>query len=1399
MSSIDERIVQMRFDNKQFEQGVKTTTDSLGKLKDSLNLDTARKGLQALKDIGSKFTLTGIGEAIDGIASKFNALTGAAAVAFGNIATQAINAGTQIAKSLTIDPITTGLREYETNLNGIQTILANTKGKGENLQSVNDALDNLNAYSDKTIYNFSQMVNGIKTLTTAGANLQGGVDTVKGFANAAALAGVGANEMASALTYGLTQAITKGRMMTQDWMSLETSGIAGESFKNSIMETARVNGIAVDDIIARNGSFRESLSEGWLTADILQQTLAKYTGEMTDMQLKQLGYTDEQIKSIQELAATAVESATKVKTMSQLIGTLQEAAGSGWAKTWQILFGDLEEARTLFTNVSNVIGGMIQASAEARNKLLGDWKVLGGRTVLIEAIGIAFNSLTKIVNAVKDAFVEIYPPATGRQLFNITKAFKEFVERFKAGNDIADKIRRTFAGVFAVFDIVFMVIKGLGSVLGKVFGPLMQVGGGILGVTAKIGDFLVKVRDAIKSGEGLGNVFSFIGDVLKAPIELLNKLGTALTKNKSSADGWGKVWENILNVLNAVWDFLQPLIKIVGDAFKELGKATDDAMKNLSFDTLVGLINAGLLGGIFVVIKKFISGIKDSLGGIGGGIVSTIKETFGALSDTMQAFQNKLKADMLIRIAIAIGILTASVVILSLIDVAKLRTALVAITVMFVQMAGALALLDRMVEGGSVFRLTGLSTALILLATSLVIMASAVSILAKLDTKEMATGLAGLAGALTIMVVAVKVLSNIQGQLIGVSFGLILISTALVIMASAMTIFASLSWDDIGRGLTVLTGLLTVTALFTMVLGGIGGIAGSAFGLIIIAGALVILASAMKIMATMGWDDIGRSMVVLAGALAILAAGMYLMSAALPGAAALLIASVSLIALAAAMKVMGSMSWEEIGRGLTVLAGSLGILALGLTLMIAALPGAFALIVAAGALIILATALKIMGSMSWDEIGKSLAVLASALGILAGAGMLLIPALPGLIGLGFAILLIGTGVAVAAVGVTLFAAALAAMATAAAMGTAAIIFMVTQFIGLIPLIMRKIGEGIIQIAEVISTSGPQLIKAFVTVIVSLVTAIAMVTPLIVKTLFDLINLLLKTLLDNVPKFVDMGMKLITGILEGLGKNIQSLVEAGANLIVNYLNGIANKLPDIISAGINLVLSFVRGVADGISTYSAEFVDAGSKFFRAIVDGVAQSIEQGGADLRWAGERIGEAILEGAKAYLGIASPSKEFYKLGEYATAGIVNALNYTAKDAGKAGENVGAKAIDGLKKSITGINDAATNNIDMVPTIRPVLDLSAIKKDSSLIDGFLTPSALTVDAGYSKAASISVEQNAIKSDLQNQKETTQAQQNSTNISFVQNNNSPKALSPAEIYRQTKNQIALVKGVVKTV
>lgn len=272
-------------------------------------------------------------------------------------------------KALSLDPIISGFQEYETQINAVQTILANTSSKGTTLDQVNAALDELNHYADLTIYNFTEMTRNIGTFTAAGVDLNTSVAAIKGIANLAAVSG-STSQQASTAMYQLSQALASGTVKLQDWNSVVNAGMGGQVFQDALKETARVHGVAIDSMIAKEGSFRETLSKGWLTSSILTETLQKFTGDLNEETLKSIGYTDEQIKKIMEMGKTANDAATKVKTFSQLKDTLAEALQSGWTQTWQTVIGDFEEAKELFTKFSDVFSDLINKSSEARNTVL---------------------------------------------------------------------------------------------------------------------------------------------------------------------------------------------------------------------------------------------------------------------------------------------------------------------------------------------------------------------------------------------------------------------------------------------------------------------------------------------------------------------------------------------------------------------------------------------------------------------------------------------------------------------------------------------------------------------------------------------------------------------------------------------------------------------------------------------------------------------------------------------------------------------------------------------------------------------------------------------------------------------------------------------------------------------
>lgn len=375
---IDERVVEMRFDNRNFENNVKTTLSTLDKLKLKLNLPGASKSLEKLGAAANNVNMNGLSSAVSTIQTKFSAMEIVAVTALANITNSAVNAGKRMVSALTIDPITTGFKEYETQMNAVQTILANTQKEGTNVAIVNKALDELNEYADMTIYNFTEMTRNIGTFTAAGVKLDDSVKAIKGIANLAAVSG-STSQQASTAMYQLSQALSSGTVRLMDWNSVVNAGMGGQVFQDALKETARVHGVAVDKIIEQEGSFRDSLQKGWLSSEILTETLEHFTMAAEEgsekwnefkKSLKDKGYTDAQAEAILKLGTTATEAATKVKTFTQLWDVLKEAAQSGWAQSWRIIVGDFEEAKALLTPLSDFLTGIINNFSQARNRLL---------------------------------------------------------------------------------------------------------------------------------------------------------------------------------------------------------------------------------------------------------------------------------------------------------------------------------------------------------------------------------------------------------------------------------------------------------------------------------------------------------------------------------------------------------------------------------------------------------------------------------------------------------------------------------------------------------------------------------------------------------------------------------------------------------------------------------------------------------------------------------------------------------------------------------------------------------------------------------------------------------------------------------------------------------------------
>lgn len=414
-TSIDSKVVEMRFDNRHFESNVKTSMSTLEKLKQSLNLSGASKSLENVNAAAGKVNLNPISTAVDTVQAKFSALQVMGVTALANITNSAVNAGKRMVKALTLDPVMTGFQEYETQINAVQTILANTQSKGSTIDDVNKALDTLNTYADKTIYNFTEMTRNIGTFTAAGVDLQTSVDSIQGIANLAAVSG-STSQQASTAMYQLSQALAAGKVSLMDWNSVVNAGMGGELFQNALIRTSELLKTGAKDAIATYGSFRESLTKGeWLTTEVLTETLKQISGAYSEADLIAQGFTKEQAKEITSLATTATDAATKVKTFTQLWDVMKESAQSGWTQTWEILVGDFEQAKALLTPLADFFTGIIGKMSDARNNLL--------KSALGKGVSDTFKGLLKPLNAAQESIDKLSKP-----LENVTSAFKSLDE-----------------------------------------------------------------------------------------------------------------------------------------------------------------------------------------------------------------------------------------------------------------------------------------------------------------------------------------------------------------------------------------------------------------------------------------------------------------------------------------------------------------------------------------------------------------------------------------------------------------------------------------------------------------------------------------------------------------------------------------------------------------------------------------------------------------------------------------------------------------------------------------------------------------------------------------------------------------------------------------------------------
>lgn len=1419
-TTVDQRVVEMRFDNKNFESNVSQSMSTLEKLKRSLNLNGATKGLEGISASAKKVDLSGIGRGVEEVSAKFSALQVMGITALANITNSAVNAGKRLVSALTIDPVKTGFQEYETKINAVQTILSNTSNKGTTMSDVTKVLDELNLYADKTIYNFAEMTRNIGTFTAAGVGLKESASAIQGIANLAAASG-SSSQQASTAMYQLSQALAAGTVKLQDWNSVVNAGMGGQKFQEALKATAREHGVAVDKIIEEQGSFRESLQKGWISADILNETLSKFTVDGAQKYAKSMmesgKWTQEQADTLIKEAKSMEEAATKVKTFTQLWDTMKESAQSGWAQTWEIIVGDFEKAKGRLSEVSDLMGEVIGNSANRRNDLLegaltSKWDILVKKlnsagiesdifqekikelsgthkeefqkmieesdtfeeavkkalsAGIIDKSGIknalkgvtdefsklsdeelknkgyteeqikSFRELSKQANetggtidklisgidkasgaeliwdsflnvlksiiapmgAIQDAWDEIFPP-NPEGIYNTVKAIKEFTDgmlKAATNSENLKNITRIFKGIFSVVDIVWTVIKEVAGGIGRLVGNFTGLGGGVLGVAASFGDFLSKIRDSIKETNIFGKSIDKVVNFITNCINKIKEFGSEIRESLKVPE-----FDGFLGFFKTVAALIKSIGSGIGKAFSGLGKGMAEALGKVDVYEMLNILNSGLFSGVLVSVINFIRGITKPFKEA-GGVLDGIKGILDGVRDSLETYQKNLKANILLKIAGAIGILAIALAILSTIDSDKIESSLVALTVCFGELIGAMALMEKLNSSkdpvkplnGLIGSLANISKTIqmIGLSAAVLILAGAMKTISEIDWDGVFKGLVGIGGMMAMLVAAAKIMDSESKAITKFAGQMILISVAVGILARIAKYISNMSWEELGKAGSGLLGMIAMFVAAAKIMDGENkAITKFAGQMILMSVAVGILAVVAKYLSSMSWEELGKGGAGILGIITMLVAAakimnknesdltkfagqMILMSAAVgilavvakrlssmswnelaKGGTAVLglvimltsaakimdskyksitkfagqmiLMATALAILAPVLKSLGGMSLESVAKGLISIGVSMGILAVGLKYMTGTMKGSVALIVAATALAIITPVLKTLGSMNLESIFTALTAIAGAMltiGIGAMALGPLIPAILGLAGafalLGVATLGIGAGLALVGAGLTSIAAAGTA---AAASLVASIGIIVTGFIGLIPAIMNGFGEAIIAFCGLIGNVAPQIAEAALQLVSSVLDSLATYTPQIVDSLLTLLIGIINGLATHMPELIQAAVNLVGALFKG---------------IVGALNGIdtTNLLKGIIAIGLVTGLMYaLSGVVALIPSAMAGVLGVGAVIAElalvlAAIGGLAQIpglewlISEGGDFLQKVGKAIGQFI------------------------------------------------------------------------------------------------------------------------------------------------------------------------------
>ena len=1269
--TVDSKVVEMRFDNKNFEKNVKQSMTTLDKLKQALKLDGATNGLTAVEQRANSIKFHGLADTIDKVADKFSGLSMVGTMAMIRISQSVANAGLNMVKSLSVDNIMSGWQKLQQKANSMSTLIS----QGYDTSVVEKQLEKLNWFSDETSYNFTDMIDNIAKFTATGKGLEDSVTAMQGIALWAAKSGQNAQK-ASAAMYQLSQALGAGYMRKEDWKSIQNASMDTAEFRKQTLEVAvamgKVKKVGTDTYQSLLGNkmkftqqqFAESLTEGqWFTSDVMMEVYKKYAkasdqmkkaidimsedhdvtltaGQMIkaydalknntfDAFLKEEEIDDEKaisalknmVSGFDEFGISTFRAGQEYRTFNDTLDATKDAVSTKWMNIMETLIGNIDAQKKLWTTIGEQFYDWFAAPLDDLQELLNRWVDMGGRNSLHEALGNIGSAIGAITKPIKEAWDEIFPPMTAKRLTELTNKFKEFTASLKISGKTADAIKSIFRAFFSIIKTGLSVVKTFGKVLFTLIGVFRPLGELVITAVGFLSKWVDKTAEAARNSKWLSNTVNTVVEAIK---KFANAAGNMLKKLLS--------YESALNFFKGLFN----LIKNVGLA---IGKFLGGIIRNGDLNQVMKLVNSGLISAALIKLQgvfKSFKGVADNA----AGILESVK-------GVLESYQKDIEAKTLIKIASAVAILVGSIWVLSSIDGASLVKGIGAMSLVMAELMLCFKVLTKMGEDKIYARS---SLALISLSLSLLILSSAIKKIGSLNFGQMITGLIGLAGAMGVLTATIHLLPD-DGKTKKKTKGLITLSLSLLIMSVALKKLGSMKLTEIVKSLVTMMISLSVMIKILSKMDPERAIS-KGIALLVLANSMIILAGALKILGSMNWGEIGRGLTAMGGALAILVLAMNFLNSgnksamkiigkggyasaksgsggAIGKSFALLGATMSLVVLGGALKILSTLSWSDIGRSLTAMLGSLAILVAAMKIMGSSVKGALAgagsLIIAANSLVVLALGLKILGSISWDKILKSLVALGAALTVLGVAGYLLKGVAVDLLIVAGACALFGVAAVTLGIGLGLIATGISALALALSAGTTAIVAglsaIILGIVGLIPEIVKTLGLAIIEFCKVIIECAPLIAKALGTVLLEAVKMLKDFVPPIVTAILDLFIQTIRAVTDRVPELIMSIAELLSAIFKGFMEALQ-LLDAKV-----LLGGIAciGMLAIIFHLLASLAMS-APAAAIGIVAFGVLLVELmGVMTLVGKLKGMVSGIQDAGEVLQAVGTAIGRFI------------------------------------------------------------------------------------------------------------------------------------------------------------------------------